>query len=630
MCGIAGILNLDGSPVAPEDLESMLAPLGHRGPDDRGIWTEGPAGLGHLRLSIIDLSPAGHQPMERSPFRITYNGEIYNFPELREELRALGAVFTSNTDTEVILKAYEHWGPSSVERLNGMWAFAIWDSERRSLFCSRDRMGVKPFYYLQNRKTFAFASEIKALLRLFPSERKPHIPYLYHFLATGTHDDGTETFFENIRSLSPAHCLTVNGRGTTLKRYWDLHPNRLQGTLPKGDLSGRFRDLLTDAVRIRLRSDVPVGTCLSGGLDSGSIVTLATRITEKPMHTFSAIYREKDCDEGEFIRAVRDDCGSLATEITPLPENFLSLLPKLVWHQDEPGGAPGIYSQWHVMQAASGQVKVLLDGQGGDELLGGYFGYFPPYLRTFFQEEKERNENLLPELHGIAEEIEDLTGETQASLLQELVREFHAPKWLPLWLFRDLKHVRLALPGKKRLRNNGMFHKDLVAAANRSPIRRNLTPRFPRELDESLYRSLTANSIPALLHYEDRNSMAFSIEARTPFLDYRLVEFCMALPYDQKIRGSTTKFIMRDALHGILHPKILNRRDKKGYPTPVAQWFRGPLRDSIREILLSEDFRNRRILSPQYVEDRLRLHEEGTDVSTEIWRWLTLEIWFQE
>jgi len=690
MCGIAGIYNLRGAPIDREALEAMARILCHRGPDDAGLWIEGPVGLVHRRLSIIDLSPGGHQPMADSRdvrwmeararilhegttippappgcdgidarFRsfnpefptddllvISFNGEIFNYIELRKELEAQNHRFLTRSDTEVVLKAYRQWGPECVSRFNGMWAFALWDKSARRLFCSRDRFGVKPFYYHLDQNGFSFASELKALARAHPQDRHPNEPYIHHFLTTGLLDDGPETFFADFIALPPAHSLTVNVNGLRVFRHWDFDPYATPQNYDYSDPPQTFRELITDAVRLRLRSDVAVGTCLSGGLDSGAIVTLATQITREtakqsamkdtgspsccggkataqPVHTFSSIYDDPDCDEREFIEIINQDCRTAWEWTRPQPQDLFTILPRLVWHQDEPSSAPGLYSQWHVMKLARPQVTVLLDGQGGDELLGGYFGYFPAYLATRFREvQKEKGGKEAGRIFDQeSKAISDLSGMDFSDLRRRLTGRSPSRNWLS-WLTRG--------GGRPSSAPDPLFRPEFLERINDRIINRELPAKFEHELDQTLYNSLTRQGLPSLLHYEDRNSMAFSIEARTPFLDYRLVEFGLGLPYRMKINCDTTKWVMRKGLEGILHPKVLNRRDKKGYPTPVARWFREELAGEVAAILESPRLAQRGIIDPGVVQARLEKHRQGlSDHSWEIWRWLTLELWFQ-
>ncbi len=649
MCGIAGILSGQG-PVDPGRLERMSRLLAHRGPDDQGIWSDPEAGLGlvHRRLSILDLSERGHQPMHRGSAVLVFNGEIYNYRELREELKDLGHHFSSDTDSEVVLEAW-----------------------LECLFCSRDRFGVKPFYYAFKNGEFRFASEPKALLADDPSLRRMRPDTLMRFLAEGLVDDeGEATFYPEIHRLPPAHSLTLEEGRLRVWRFWTLQAepaleaaltrarSSLAGTpglseLTRTDLefepsdaaavfgtpavrrideaAEAFRDLLVDAVRLRLRSDVPVGTCLSGGLDSGSIVSLASRMRPDPMDTFSSVYPQADCDESLFIRAIAGRCGSHAHEVQPQPTGLPDLFPRMMWHQDEPSAAPGIYSQWKVMEAARGHVTVLLDGQGGDEILAGYHSYFPEHLTSLAMRiaSGEEDESRLWEEVRL---IEALTGRSHAQDAQRALRRARRPRWL----------TRLGANRPGRIKPPHYLTGEFAASAMEGRavrdwlgrargMARSRPPRtFDDRLLQRLYNDLTLHSIPSLLRYEDRNSMAFSLESRTPFLDYRLVEFCFSLPAEFKISGAETKLVLRRAMSGLMPREVVERRDKLGFPTPVSHWFRNELKDWVESVFRDSRFRERGILDPSEVEGILKRHAAGEDRSWDIWRFLSAEIWARQ
>ncbi|MBI3965333.1 MAG: asparagine synthase (glutamine-hydrolyzing), partial [Chloroflexi bacterium] len=583
-------------------------------------------------------------------------GEIYNYLELVPELQAHGHHFRSRTDTEVIIHAYEQWGEDCVRRFNGMWGIALWDTRRRTLFCSRDRFGVKPFYYRVANGTFSFATELKALLAHDPSARVPNYPYLLRFLLTSIFDDGDETFFEGIHLLLPAHSLTLHlpafrphdseiagqrdsgiaGRpsrypaislsrnqgatGLRVARYWDWHPES-RSQYDYTDPAGTLRELLIDSVRLRLRSDVPVGTCLSGGLDSSAIVAIASGLRDAPISTFSALYDDPECDERRFVDTINERFNTEPHPVYPDGQDLAEVLPRIVWHQDGPTAGPGLYSQWHVMRTAHGHVKVLLDGQGGDELLGGYYHYFGDYLATLAERAVGRADvaaglRLVRELPAIS----GLTGRNQIfPLLKNYTPDFARRRYRRAMGTETSDDVHAELLG-------------LVNGNRVPPGRARERPRrFSNRLNDSLYYALTRDSIPALLHYEDRNSMAFSIEARVPFLDYRVAEFCLGLPFHEKINGATTKDVLRRAIRGLVPDEIVDRRDKKGYPTPLAHWLRGRPGDWARDVLFAPECRARHIFDPDVVAAKLAAHRDGRqDYSWQIWRWLTVELWFQQ
>lgn len=626
MCGIAGIINLNNSPVEKQDLQKMIEVLSHRGPDGNGIFIDKNIGLAHVRLSIIDLSDLAHQPMsyDDENYWIIHNGEVYNYIELRQDLEKYGFKFKSTSDTEVIIAAYIKWGEDCLKKFNGMWSFVIYDKKNNKIFASRDRFGVKPFYYYKDNNTFIFASEIKAILAIMPSLRSAHYPYLYHFLNTGALDDGAETFFDKIQALTPAHFITIKGENFKITRYWDYSEDSMKNYDYKNPAE-TFLHLLKDSVKLRFRSDVPVGSCLSGGLDSSAIVTLASKIRENPIHTFSSIYVDEDCNESHFIDIANKFNATLPHYVYPQSSDFMRILDEIVYYQDEPSAGPGLYSQWHVMRIAQDHVKVLLDGQGADELLGGYFYFFEHYFSAV---KKDKNKNgILATAKRILEEyprVKELTNMDFCGGQTEILREVLIPRF-----FNNLFRMpKIKFAGGK---GKSFMHSDFIASAVKNPVKRGTPRKFDNDLENASYAALTETSIPALLHYEDRNSMAFSIESRVPFLDYRLVEFCLGLSYEEKIKADTTKVVMRKALKGVLPDEITHRRDKKGYPTPFARWLREDIKNDVSDILFSEKARSRKIFNTEEIEKQFKKHLSGeSDVSWQIWRWLTTEMWFRK
>jgi asparagine synthase (glutamine-hydrolysing) len=601
MCGIAGIFCPDGGGVDPGLLARMSERIRHRGPDGEGTFLDGPVGLAHRRLAIIDLSEAAAQPManEDGTLRLVYNGEIYNYVELREELRAKGHRFNSEGDTEVILHAYEEWGRDCLARFTGMWAFALWDARKGELFCARDRFGIKPFYYTRAGDRILFASEIKALLAHPEVGTRPDDPLLLTFLAWGVLDHTGGTMFEGVRQLQPAHRITF-GRGTgeaTPERYWDFAMNPLPGRpSPEEDgrAAGAFRDLLTDAVRIHLRSDVPVGTCLSGGIDSSTLAMLINRLirAEHPrsigdrQKTFSIVFPDRRFNEERFIDELVAASGVEAGKASFGPEDALRDLPRILAMQDEPFGSLSIAAQYRVMELASRSVKVVLDGQGADEELGGYLAYQASYLRGL-----ARGHHLGTALGELAGSSRHHRGFFSSSLGQLLVRKER----------RDL------LKGE-------------IPAVD----------RYAGSLDEALKRELFATNLPALLHWEDRNSMAFSIESRVPYLDHRVAVFLGALPLRQKIRDGVTKFILRKAVKGLIPESIRCRMDKMGFVTPEEAWMREGLRPFVTEVLTSPSFRGRKYWDPERVLENYEAYAGGRSAySPEIFRIVCAELWLR-
>lgn len=628
MCGIAGFYRLNG-PADPGLVARMVDSLKHRGPDGSGLISldggeSSPSVvLGHCRLAIIDLSSAGHQPMsnEDGTVWIVYNGEVYNYVELAEELACHGHRFRSRTDTEVILHAYEEFGVDCLERLNGMFAFALWDGRARRLFCARDRFGIKPFYYHFDGERFLFASEIKALVQPGGVKREPNHQIIYDYLVHGYLDHSEETFFQRIWQLPPSHYLLLKGNDLRVHRWWDIFPDRNgHRALSDEDAAETFRSLLTDAVRLRLRSDVPIGTCLSGGLDSSSIVCLANglmfpegkatrpEIVGKRQKTFSSCFEERPWDEREFIREVLEQTGAEANFVFPPGEELFEQIPQVIWSQDEPLWSTSFFAQWHVMRLASQKVKVLLDGQGADELLAGYhrsFGAFYLDLAKRFQIGR-----LLRELFSYKRVHQSF----QPYIFSGLARSLLPKGWVG-WLRGQITgDIHWLDPEFQRA-----YRRDF-----------GFEEKLGTHLDSHLYAILTRYGLPALLHAEDRNSMAFSLESRVPFLDYRLVEFAFTLPASQKIRDGMTKVVLRNAMKGLLPERVRMRTDKMGFVTPDELWFRGEMRSKIEEILTSKRLRERGHLRPERVLEEFRDYCRGErSNSFTLWRWINLELWFR-
>lgn len=616
----------------------------HRGPDDEGfLWLDSYSGqfsggdpgdtsfnlaFGFRRLAILDLSPAGHQPMlsDDGSLAIVFNGEIYNYLELRAELQSYGHRFRSGSDTEVVLTAYAQWGTACLERFNGMWAFALWDARQHQLFCARDRFGIKPFYYHWHEECFAFASEIKALLTSINLPRIPHLPSIFDFLAYGLTDHGSDTFFEGVQQLLPAHYIVIQDNGDfRLQRYWDLDPeNKIHE--PSDEAYSRcFYELFEDAVRLHLRSDVAVGTCLSGGLDSSSIVCVANKLlleqhvipgelVGQQQKTFSACFDDPAIDERSYMQAVLRATGAEQNFIFPSDAKLQVDLDRLLWHQEQPFGGSSIFAQWCVMErVAERGVRVLLDGQGGDELLGGYDSHRDFYLGTLAQK-----------WHLL-----QLTGELRAYR-----REYHLS-----WFSLILSILRGFTP--EPIMNWARMHRR-AGASTQLGIDHDFRAKFHdkynlrstwggNQYNTWSYHALTRVILPALLRYEDRNSMAHSIEARVPFLDYRLVEFAFALPLEQKIHHATSKVVLRNALNGVLPDLVRTRRSKLGFTTPERAWLNGFLGQILRELMNSASFKTRGYFDLPAIERAISEHQRNQrDLSGVAWRWINLELWSRQ
>jgi asparagine synthase (glutamine-hydrolysing) len=527
---------------------------------------------------------------------ITYNGEVYNYLELRDELMKLGHRFCSNSDTEVILKAYEQWGAECVSRFNGMWAFAMWDLSNHLLFCSRDRFGVKPFYYYWDGETFAFASELKALLELgFPLALDDRL--VTEYLTVGLLDHSERTMLKEFRRLPAAHNLVLSFAGSLVtRRYWDLTANNELGSdEPSAESAERFLEIFTDAVRLRLRSDVTVGSCLSGGLDSSSIVCSAARLlsgqerrVDASMQTFTASFPEPRYDERSYVRAVVRDTGVEPTYVFPDSQGFADDLESMVWYQDEPFDGTGVYSQWCVMRAARERgVPVLLDGQGGDELLAGYRKF------NFF---------LVAELartHRCWECIRELFGFlANADVLRTLNVQ------------SGLRYLAL---GRKIMAGQDLLRTELSGRATQREM------GCPDGVGERLKADLFKFSLPVLLRFEDRNSMAHSVETRLPFLDYRLAEYAAALPLRQKLHHGWTKVVLRDAMRNVLPEEVRTRRSKLGFSTPTSQWITGSLRERMAQTFASATYLPRYIRIEKLAREFTRPRRTWTAATSEFY-----------
>jgi asparagine synthase (glutamine-hydrolysing) len=599
MCGIAGIVQTDGAPIDEDLLLRMRELLAHRGPDDFGLVIDGAVGLAHRRLSIIDLSTEGRMPMESADgdLAIVFNGEIYNYLELRDELRGRGHAFRTDTDTEVILEAYAEWGVECLSRFNGMWAFALHDRRSGDVFLARDRLGVKPLYYSTDERRLLFASECKALLADPAVGRRPCEPALAIFLAWGVLDHSPQTMFEGIMQLPPGHWMRVGPHGREEPvRWWSLtiNPDEDSAASLEASAPTRLYDLLIDSVRLRLRADVPVGTCLSGGIDSTTIVALIARLLrdEHPasvgarQQTFSAVFTDRRFDERPFIETAVAATGVASAYVEPAPDRLYKDLQDLVYFQDEPFGSLSIYAQYCVMRLAADHVTVVLDGQGADEQLAGYLAYQWTYLRTLAR--RGRIGRLMREGLGTA--------------------RYHRG------FFHDALHQLVVRRGRR-----GYLR--IIAPA---------VLRYSDSLDEVLCQETVTRNLPALLHYEDRNSMRFSIEARVPYLDYRVVEYLASLPLDQKLRNGITKRVLRRAIRGLVPEAIRCRMDKMGFVTPEKVWMGTELADLVTEVFGSASFRER----PYWDADAVARDYEGyrsgkAAYSHEIFRIFVTELWLR-
>lgn len=607
MCGIVGCVR-NGWPLDQAASLRMRDSLLHRGPDDAGLWSSPTDGvmLGSRRLAILDLSPRGHQPMcdYTGNLTIAFNGEIYNWMGLRDELKSYP--FRSRTDTEVLLAAYARWGTECLTFLNGMFAFAIWDAKQKQLFAARDRFGEKPFYYFRRSGTFLFASEMKALFASGLVAAEPNLGTIYRYLAYRETDASAETFFRDVTALEPAHALLYSPGSDSLKswQYWDIDPNARIRHPNETSYPEHFLHLLSDSVKLRLRSDVTVGSCLSGGLDSSTIVSLiaAQRNGDRQV-TFSARSEDPASDEGSYIRSVSQQFSTTNVQVYPDPLRLLDEIDSFVRHQEHPSLCGSVYAQWCVMRLArDSDVTVLLDGQGGDEHLAGYQdvrgAYFKDLLFSF-------------RLGALAKTVAAYLRQSGPKNLAAVL----VPH-LPQAARRVIQSVYASLS----------IQDDFARSAFSPPT--GVPAPFASSVHNELYRQLRSSMLPKLLRFADRSSMAFSREVRLPFLDHRIAEYLFAVPETLKINGTTAKVILRQAAQGRIPDKVLERNDKKGFEVPQGAWLSGPLRRWAEGVLNSSELRQRGWIDPAMAQQVWKQFlNRPAKYHSLIFRWLSLETW---
>jgi len=616
MCGINGFNWKD------EELCRVMADaLKHRGPDDEGFYFDSDVSLGHRRLSIIDLK-SGHQPIHNEDISIwiIFNGEIYNHKNIRTELESKHKFYT-NSDTEMIIHAYEEYGFDCVKKFNGMWAFCIYDKNKNLMFLSRDRFGIKPLYYFFDSKNFIFASEIKGLLTHVKPEENDGI--IYDFLVNNKDQHKEDTFFKCIKSVMPSTNLIFDLKTKEIKKekYWDIKSinRKTESSLEEDEEYAKiFSELFKNTVKMRLMSEVPIGTCISGGLDSSSIVCILNKLllegNEKikenigeKQKTFSAVYEYKKVDEREYIEEVIKNTNLEKHYVFPSGKELFKEMEKLVYYQEEPFFSTSIYAQWNVMRLASKKVKVLLDGQGSDELLAGYLNpeLYPRTsieeilkqrkFLTFFKERLMKPKVLFKDINAILDAFALYFIKQNVFTIEELLNQIFLGEF----------------ENKKRTSKEANDSKEIKDIADWS------------------YDLLMNGGIQTLLKYEDRNSMAFSIEARVPFLDYMLVEYIFSIPISQRIKNGWTKYILRNAMKDILPEKVRKRRSKLGFPTPQETWFKKN-KDKILEIFNSESLKERKYFNQKAIIKSFNEFCNGKKYDSNMfWKIINLEIWFR-
>jgi asparagine synthase (glutamine-hydrolysing) len=626
MCGIAGILEFGRDARAnPGALREMCRVISHRGPDDEGFYTDGAAAIGMRRLSIVDVA-GGHQPLsnEDGSLFIVFNGEIYNHLALREQLIARGHRYRTHSDTETVIHLFEEYGADCVQHLRGMFAFAIWNRNSRTLFIARDRLGIKPLYYKLTPERLLFGSEIKAVLAhggIRPEFNRASLP---EYLAFG-YLSGEETFYNGILKLLPGHTMTIGPDGKAeIRQYWDLDASKPHESRDENHYVQSYRELLEGAVNSHLMSDVPLGVFLSGGVDSSAVAALMTKLRREPVETFSVGYTEQSYSELPFARAVSDHIHSRHHEVLVSEQDFFAALPHLIWHEDEPIAWPSSVSLYFVARLARERVTVVLTGEGADETLAGY----TRYAFTLKNAAVDRvYRSLIP-----------------GSLRRGLRRHVATSSLLGAKLRRKLEHTFLAKDGNSwdsfyfdnffsafgEAEQSGLLTGEFLREVAPSPAYNNVLDYWNHSSGEMLQRLLYTDIktyLVELLMKQDNMSMAASIESRVPFLDHVLVEFATRIPREVQIQGLAGKRILKKAVEDLLPHSILYRR-KLGFPTPWSGWLDGPRLQTIRQTLLEPRSLDRGYFRREAIETLFNEHRaRHRDNYDRIWRLLNLELW---
>lgn len=626
MCGIVGFVRKKHFEI--DDLtviEAMTNSLIHRGPNDSGTKLikndnlELNIAIGHRRLSIIDLSSNAHQPMndENENFFIVFNGEIYNYIELKNELINIGHIFKSDSDTEVVLKAYEEWGMQCFKRFNGMWSLAIYDKKKECMVLSRDRFGKKPLFYYKTSEIFIFASEIKAILKFPDIDKKPNYKKVFRYISGSYRyvDCDNESFFRDIYHIPKSSYVIISGNMQINNyMYWDLLENTSKNFISENDAIDSFRELLIDSVRLRLRSDVPVGCMLSGGMDSTSITSIAYKILNTQIITFSGITGDQKgiYDESEYIDEVVRETKAEHHYIKPEPSDLFTTLTEMLSFHDEPVCTVTWYALYLIAKKIKDEgVPVVLNGHGGDELLAGYWYHYPEF---FYDLEKDGefscfNSEISQWQQNHGRNISEFTK------AKEFIKSFYFDGKQENSKYQDYSFC-FSLDFIKTFKNEKSF----------------LTPYDKKSyLSRVLYNELMHETVPASLRAEDRNTMANSIESRSPMLDYRLTEFCFSLPNNFKIRDGIGKWILRESMKGILPEKVRTRKDKAGFLSPADRWFRNENREQIRELINSEDVKLMDIFDIEQLNSIFNEHLlGGKNHQMFLWQFINFVLWYRK
>ena len=605
MCGICGIIRFDNKPAKESSIREMMLIMKHRGPDDEGVFIKDNIGLGFVRLSILDLSMAGHQPMFSADkrFVILLNGEIFNYIELRDELKGKGYIFRSGSDTEVLLNSYIEWGEPCLHRLNGMFAFAILDTYTNELFAARDRFGIKPFYFYHDKNQFLFASDIPPLLKIIENKKEPEDSVIFDYLVFNRTNHSEKTFFKNIQKLQHGHTLNIKSGRIDIKRWYSL-PDQLSNYHFFQFNEKDFLEELKSSINLQLRSDVPVGTCLSGGLDSSAITSLVLNNKQDvDLHSFSAVYNKgQKGDESEYIAEFKEK--NLKIHYTyPTDYSLLDDLNNFILSLSEPVSTTSIYAEYKVMELAKNHCTVLLNGQGADELMAGYHYFYGYYFRDL------------------------INANSWGKLLNETFQYMKTHK--SVYGFKTLG-FSLSPRSLRHFKNHNFidksFYNDYYNKAN--------------SLFDDFYKSKTLKEF-LINHFEykfehnllwaDKTGMQFSLETRFPFLDHNLVEKTLSIPPSNYIKNGYTKVIMRNALKGILPEKIRMRKDKIGFSTPESDWFKNKkLQVLLADVIESYSFNERGYFDIKQCKKELRSFQKYSKYNSEFWKWIHLELWFRK
>ena len=621
MCGICGklIFRGDGA-VSPGLVKAMADTMYHRGPDDEGYYVSGPIGLGFRRLSIIDLQ-SGHQPLsnEDGTIWIIFNGEIYNYQGLREFLLSKGHIFKTKTDTEVIVHLYEEFGPECLQKLRGMFGFAIWDEKTKTMLLARDRVGIKPIYYCLKDRSLVFASEIKAILA-DPSVEREIEPELIDRFLTFKYMPGQETLLKGIQKLAPGHYLLIKNGNPEVRQYWDLQFAEPRQNMTVEEAESELLDLLIKTVESHMIADVPVGVLLSGGVDSTGVLSLAVNQTQKKISSFTVGFDGQEvADERPYARLAAQRFGTQHYDMTITAEDFAAFLPEYVWHMEEPVCEPPAIAMYYVSKLARNYVTVLLSGEGGDEAFAGYSNY--------------RN---LVWLERFKQGISPLNGAVAQglSVANSLLNMPRMAKYVPLMkdTFPDYYHSRTSIRNR-HARNgfNQLYSADFAPSIDHEhslePLRRLQTHvRGQNTLDAMLYIDTKTWLPDDLLIKADKMTMANSIELRVPLLDHKVLEFAASLPPGFKLKGFTRKYILKKTLsHQI--PREIQNRKKAGFPVPYESWLRNELKDIVSTVLMDPKTLNRGYFRKDAVEKLLKANSNGSDYSKDIFSLLSLELW---